>query len=210
MRSLVLGVASFAAVACGKVESADPDGSTGDDDAQPAFDAATCTPSTTECTGGHIVTCDASGMVTEDIACPLGCMAGTTTCSQMEVSNGLTRYIQIAADSGVDLVIPTGTSTIKASDGTFMVNNVQQPLASEVTNGMRVIPVRSLRVTGQLTAIKAYTELDAPALVFVVAGDVTINGPIDLSADRNLPPPGALDYEASQAAGCVGGDGGAD
>jgi hypothetical protein len=137
-------------------------------------------------------------------------MSGTTTCSKMEVANGLTRYLDIAASSGVDLVFPTGQSTIKASDGTVTINNAQQSIGSEVVNGMRVFPVHSLTVTGQLSAVKAYSELDAPALVFIVAGDVTISGPIDLSASNAMPPPGSLSYEASVAAGCAGGDGGAD
>lgn len=194
---------AVAAVACGKVQATV--------DAAPSIDAATCMPNTAVCDSrGHVVTCDASGKVMDDTACSLGCMSGATTCSQMEVSNGLTRYLAIAASSNVDLVFPTGQSTIKASDGTVMINNVQQSIGSEVVNGMRVFPVRSLNVTGQLAAIKNYTELDAPALVFVVAGDVAISGPIDLSADKSAPPPGSLKYEASVAAGCAGGDGGAD
>ena len=205
-QSILICVVGTAAVACGKVQANDGDAPVGSIDA-----AATCTPNTTVCDSrGHVVTCDASSHVSEDLACPLGCMTGTTTCSQMDVSNGLNRYLGIAAQSTVDLVFPTGQSTIKASDGTVVINNVQQSVGSEVVNGMRVFPVRSLNVTGQLAAIKAYTELDAPALVFVVAGDVTITGPIDLSADKNAPPPGSLKWEASVAAGCAGGDGGAD
>ena len=205
----MVGVAAFA---CGKVQPLEIDAAMPSVDAPGEIDAAvTCTPNTTVCDSrGHVVTCDASGNPTEDVACALGCMSGTTSCSQMEVSNGLTRYLAIAAQSTVDLVFPTGHSTIKASDGTVMVNNVQVSVASEVVNGMRVFPVRSLSVIGQLAAIKGSGELDAPALVFVAAGDVTISAPIDLSAEDSSSPPGSLTYEASVTAGCVGGDGGGD
>jgi len=219
--SILVCIVGAAAVACGKVAPLDIDGAVpppGTDGPVSTIDASgpdaapvACTPSTTVCDSrGHIVTCDATGKPSADVDCALGCMTGTTTCSQMEVSNGLTRYLSIAAKSNVDLVFPTGHSTIKASDGTVLINGAMQTVASEVVNGMRVFPVRSLNVVGQLAAIKNYSELDAPALVFVVAGDVTISSSIDLSADTDAPPPGSLKYEASMAAGCVGGDGGGD
>ncbi|MEO7734400.1 MAG: hypothetical protein ABIY55_25815, partial [Kofleriaceae bacterium] len=217
--SILVCTVGVAALACGKVQPLDVDASVTPIDGPttstdgPSIDAApvACTPSTTVCDSrGHIVTCDANGMASADVACALGCMTGATTCSQMEVSNGLTRYLAIAATSNVDLVFPTGHSTIKASDGVVTINNAPQTVASEVVNGMRVFPVHSLNIVGQVAAIKGYTELDAPALVFIVAGDVTISGPIDLSADKTASPPGSLKYEASTTAGCVGGDGGGD
>jgi len=171
---------------------------------------ATCdAPDTITCDErGHIVTCDTDGNVTDDVACPLGCTtAAPPACKQMEVTNGLTRFLSDAAE-GVDMVFPNGTSYVLADDGQVIINNAEVSVASEVVDGMRVFAFKSLKIDGQLLTHQTLSDFGGPAIVFVVAGDVEITGLVDVSALRWSWGPGALDPAVVDS--CRGAQGGKD
>lgn len=108
------------------------------------------------CDGGNLVRCnsDGTGETMED--CSLGCSASPLHCNEIDPSNGLARYIDMAAGEP-DLDLGT-TAIINTSDGTVMVDG------------------RPVTVTSALVA-----QSSAPTiLVFVVhsliANDVTVSG----------------------------------
>jgi hypothetical protein len=171
----------------------------------------TCSPpSSVTCdTRGHIVTCGANGIVTSDVGCALGCSAGSQTCAQMDVSNGLNRFLDAAAQA-TDMVFPTGTSTIDPNTGAVTINNASVSVGSEVVNGMRVFAFKSLTVNGQLLTALSSSGVPGPATVFVVAGDVAIKNLVDVSATTWRGGPGSLDSMAATTADCIGGRGGFD
>lgn len=154
----------------------------------PAPDAMPCVADTIVCDDAtsHYVACDASGVVTLEMQCPLGCSTTSEQCVDVDPSNGLATYLDMAAE-GPDVVF-TGTSTIDAFTGTVFNAGISIDIPSTVFNGMRIFRLRSLTISGTLTA-----ERDVgPALVFVVDGDVVIDGKLDVSADFYSCGPGGL------------------
>jgi hypothetical protein len=180
-------------------------------DGDAGMTGGTCSPaSSTVCDGrGHLVICGADGHISSDVACSLGCSTGTpNTCAQMDVSNGLDRFVAPAAQ-GTDMVFPLGTSYINAMTGAVTINNAAVSVPSEVVNGMRVFVFKSLVING-VVHTQQTSDFLGPAIVFIVAGDVGIHDLLDLSANTWRGGPGALDVMPATDADCIGGRGGFD
>ena len=140
------------------------------------------------CDGEQLVSCNADGTGEVTEACALGCDGTGPRCKGVDPSNGLATYLDQAAQQG-DVVLPDGT-TISTDNGT--VNGPGGAIAVATTiisqsNGpmLRVLMAKSfaignVRVTG------------TAALAIVSAGDITITGVLDLSADGLTSGPGAM------------------
>jgi hypothetical protein len=117
------------------------------------------------CDGNNLVRCNSGGTAEVTETCSLGCGASPLHCNVIDPSNGLARYLDMAAgEPDLDLGM---TAVISTSDGTVMVDG-------------KPVMVRS--------ALLAQTN--APAiLVFIVHGltgnDVTISGDLSGSSGGN-------------------------
>ena len=132
------------------------------------------------CDGQQLVSCNAAGTGEVTQACALGCDGAGPRCKGVDPSNGLATYLDQATQQG-DVTLPDGT-TIDTDNGTVNGPGGAIALATTIisqTNGpmLRVLMAKSfttgnVRVTG------------TAALAIVSAGDITINGVLDLSADN--------------------------
>lgn len=138
-----------------------------------------CQPDTIDCDEGTDVytECSSEGIATLQMQCPLGCASDMEKCVDVDPSNGLATYLDMAA-TAPDLVL-TGTSTINPYDGTILVGAVAVQVPNFTTDGIRVFVVRSLSVEGTVNVSRRYAS---PSLAFVSHGDVTVSGLLDISA----------------------------
>ena len=163
-----------------------------------------CEANQTVCANGEVQTCDASGAVSASHACPLGCFEDQPRCREIDPSNGLAKYMDMAA-SGPDLVLDH--SIRFPQDMPSTVNVVTLPA---VAGGapLAIVPIRSLTISN---VVDLYASGDAspPAVVFLVSGPVEIQGTIRLpdgeDQDATYAPAGAI-----TAGDCVGAHGNSD
>jgi hypothetical protein len=182
----------------------------------PGLDASTgdaapsCTANTTVCDPrGHIVTCNASGTVASDVACPVGCSVGATACSHQKVSNDLDQYL-LDAKQSADVEFPLGTTIIKASSGDVTENGAVTIIPSTLVGNIRVFAFHSLKISGVVQFTKEFTNPAPPAIAFIVDGPVQITRTLDVSGNGDFYGPGGLDPQASTDAACIGGQAASD
>src|SRR3954452_19433615 len=90
----------------------------GEDDAPPNSACAANQP--LRCNGTTLVRCNSDGTAEVTEGCSLGCNASPLRCNDIDPSNGLARYLDMAAgEPDLDLGM---TATINTSDGTVMVD----------------------------------------------------------------------------------------
>lgn len=179
-----------------------------------------CTPSTIVCddAAGVYTECDADGSVVRQLTCPLGCATDTEQCLDIDPHNGLAMYLDMA-DTAPHLNV-SGEVVINTVAGIISDGTMDVPVPTFLTaSGIRVFVVKSLHLGGTVTVARI---AGAPSLAFVSAGDVVLEGMIDLGARLNMPGPGGaapatgdsdctpFDFFASSATGTygIGGAGG--
>lgn len=160
-----------------------------------------CDAGETVCANGQVQTCDATGAVTASQQCPLGCFEDQPRCRDIDPSNGLAQYMDMAA-AGPDLIIDGGSFLVPS----HIPSTVHVVLLPAPSGGvpLAVIPVRSLTVTGAVQIAADDAAYRAP--VFLVSGAVEVNGSLTFidaeSQDGTAPPPGGV-----LGADCAGSDG---
>ncbi len=166
-----------------------------------------CTPSAVSCANDVLTTCSADGLSTTDTPCALGCFTDGTRCFHVDPSNGLAAALDDSVN-GPDVVLSDGavinmkTGQVVNGDGsniTIPSDLVVQPQADAPE--IRVFKVRSI-VVGDISVISGEgvgVVAWPPALAFVSSGNVLIQGHFDVSANRDMPGPGA----SSKAGGTV-------
>lgn len=188
----------------------------------PADAPPTCVPDTIVCDDalGVYTDCSIDGSVELQIRCSLGCDPNMEKCVDIDPSNGLATYLDMAS-AAPDLVLQ-GTTVIDTAAGTIFVDGesvvVPRFLAA---GGIRVFAVRSLMISGTTTIVP---DNGNPALAFVSDGDVVITGLLDVSANGSQGGPkaywggplggewecaGGYSVDAVVGAGGAGGAGGA-
>lgn len=175
----------------------------GDDDAgvgdatAPDAPPLDCEPDTIVCddASDRYVDCGSDGSAELVIDCPLGCSDSVEKCVDVDPSNGLATYLDMAA-SGPDVAF-AGSSTI---DGATVLNGATSiEVPNFVVGGVRVFVFRSLSVAGTLRITG-----DEP-VAFVVDGDVTLTGTVDLSANGWMPGAGGIAGYDGVSDSCNGG-----
>ena len=153
--------------------------------------------------------CDGDGVVTRTIDCPLGCSDSAEKCVDVDPSNGVAQYLDMAATDpdAPDLTLGAG-STIDTTSGIVFDGSQSVVVPSTDIGVYRVFWVKSLTISG---ATKAS---GGDGVIIVSDGNVAITALFDLSADAqtNGPGggPGSCDgSDASSSAGLAGGGGGA-
>src|ERR1051325_681010 len=162
-----------------------------------------CDANQTVCINGKVQTCDATGAVASSEVCPLGCFQDQPRCREIDPSNGLASAMEMAA-AGPDLILENATLSVPNAmliDSTGGTRKLQSLMITAPQDGVpiQVFPVRSLLIVGNNRIVSDGTG--APAVAFMVRGDVKLNGAIAL-ASSGSPPPGAVD-----AGACVGQEG---
>ncbi len=134
-----------------------PVGGADDGGAGDSSPTAICTANQSlRCDGSNLVRCNSTGTAEVTEACALGCNGSLLHCNDIDPSNGLARYLDMAAgEADLDLGM---MATIDTSDGTVMVDG-------------KPVTVRSALIA----------QTNAPTiLVFIVhsltANDVAIKG----------------------------------
>lgn len=151
--------------------------------------AVTCTANQAlRCDADQLVSCNADGNGAVSTTCPLGCDATALKCKGVDPSNNLASNLDQAAGQG-DVALPDGT-TINTDNGSVTGTGGAIAVANVIVSQsggpmMRVLMAKSftigdVRVTG------------TAALAIVAAGDITLNGTLDLSADGVTAGPGAI------------------
>jgi hypothetical protein len=193
-RAVVSSVALFLA-AC----SFDPPADVPDDDddttmhdaAPPDMMPVECDADTITCDDaeGRYVECGSDGLSIRVIECPMGCATDIERCLDVDPSNGLAAYLDIARnDATVPSIEFSGSSTIDTVTGTVTNNGAAVQLPSNlIGDDVRVFILKGMHVAGTL-------KITGPehSIAFVVDGDVTITGTIDVSADGLTPGPGGV------------------
>lgn len=189
-------------------------------DATPLDAPPPCTPSTIVCddAAGVYTECDAGGSVVRQLTCPLGCATDTEQCLDIDPHNNLAMYLDMA-DAAPDVNVSGGV-VINTVAGIISDGSMDLPVPTYLTaTGIRVFVVKSLHLGGTVTVARI---AGAPSFAFVSAGDVVLEGMLDLGARLNMPGPGGaapatgdsdctpFDLFASSATGSygIGGAGG--
>lgn len=143
----------------------------------------TCEPGAMRCEADQLRRCSADGMLSVS-TCALGCTTDGERCVDVDPSNGLATFLDMALD-GPDLVIPDD-ATINSGNGEIRVGGRIIAAPSAVLAGqsggvdIRVFWVRSLRLGRSSTS-------GGPAIAFVSAGDISINRELSARAGGSHP-----------------------
>ncbi len=172
-----------------------------------SFRAWDCVPDSIVCDDAtdHYTDCSATGTIELEMDCPLGCATGAEKCLDVNPSNGLAPYLDVASSADPDVfpVSFTGTSTINTDTGGVTNNGLGIAPETTTFGGMRVIVFETLSIAGTLTVSGTMP------LAIVVDGNVSITGTLDVSANGAAGGPGRLTAGACLgSAGTSGGGGG--
>ncbi len=149
----------------------------------PIDGAPQCVASTIDCdNAAQLYTeCSATGTITRQFSCPLGCAAAEEKCIEIDPRNGWANYVDMVRDrTDLPSVTFTGASLIQTGDGVVFngPNTVTVPNFPADNNSVRVFLFGSVTISG---------VVDVPGsqygLVIIANGDVTIDGTLDVSAD---------------------------
>jgi hypothetical protein len=163
------------------------------------------------CDGSSLVSCNGDGSAEASQACALGCNATASRCNDVDPSNGLAPFLDMAA-TGADVDLGA-SATINTDDGTVQVDGAPLMITSSLfgqTDGpnIRVFVVHSLTAADVAT-------VGSNALVFVSDRDITIHGTLSVSGGHNdTPSPGGFNDATCQgqpgtfASDAFGGSGG--
>jgi hypothetical protein len=164
----------------------------------------TCEPKVTRCEGSQLRQCSADGMLSVS-TCALGCAADGDRCVDVDPSNGLAPFLDMA-DEGPDLVIPDDASIASVSGEIKVGSNViaaPSALVKGAAGGVdiRVFWVRSLRVGNVLAT-------GGPGVAFVSAGEVVFDGHLRVRAGGGFPMGSGSTGQCEGEDDCAGSGGG--
>jgi hypothetical protein len=151
------------------------------------FGCRVCDAGQSVCTNGQAQTCDATGKVTASQACPLGCFQDQPRCRDIDPSNGLAPYLDMAA-SAPDLVLSDG-DVILTDKGIKQNGQTKTPLPSFFLNApqggtdLRVVIANHVQLTGHVTvlALQPNGLGISPSLAIVANDKITIDGNLDFT-----------------------------
>jgi hypothetical protein len=151
------------------------------------------------CDGTSLVRCNGEGTAEVSAACALGCSAADVRCYDVNPSNGLAPYLDMAAsepdiDLGTSATIDTDTGAVMADGKQVVVKSAT--VAQGAAPMIRVFIVRSLT-----TMDVGITGKNAFAVVS--HGDIKIGGLFSVSASNNTPGPGGFNDGSCKGADLV-------
>jgi hypothetical protein len=157
----------------------------GADDGGDGMSASICAANQSlRCDGSNLVRCNSDGTAEVTDACSLGCNVSPLHCNDIDPSNGLARYLDMAAgepdlDLGMTAIINTGDGTVTADGKSVMVRSVlvAQPSA----------PTILVFIVHSLTANDVTINGDN-AFSLVSNGDIRIGGIFNASAGTGSGP----------------------
>ena len=160
------------------------------DGCAPDIGCRLCQANQTVCTNGTMQTCDTNGTITASQACALGCFEDQPRCSDIDPSNKLATYLDMAV-AATDLTFADGTIDISKDVANAVGYDPVQlhgfTIAAPLDGvPIHVIPLRSLSLSGTVRIVASAG--DPPALAFVVAGPVEIAGRLIIGDDVNEAP----------------------
>lgn len=169
----------------------------GVDDGGPGTPTSGCTANQLlRCDGSSLVRCNSDGTAEITGACSLGCSVSPLHCTDIDPSNGLARYLDMAAGEP-DLDLGT-KATINTKDGTVTVDGksvvvrsalVAQPSAPTIL----VFIVHSLTANDVTVTGDTSGNSGGNAFALVSEGDIKIGGVFNASATGNARGPGVYD-----------------
>lgn len=157
------------------------------------------------CDGTTLVRCNGDGTAETMEACALGCSAAPLHCNEIDPSNGLAQYLDMAAgEADVDLGM---TATINTMDGTVKVDGKSVVVRSALL-AQSSAPTILVFMVHSLTANDVTIQGDVSggsggnAFALVSDGDVKIGGVFNASASGGQRGPGVFNDTS-----CKGGTG---
>ncbi len=176
-------------------------------DAGPDANTA-CVPDSVVCEADHYVQCSSAGVVEVEIDCPLGCDGASSRCLDVDPSNGLAEYLDMARDDVAAPAVTLGTgSTIDTDSGIVFDGTSSVSVPSADLGAHRVFMVESLAVSGNTTVT------GSRGLMVVADGSIEITALLDVSANLKVNGPGggagSCDGVDANSASLPGGAGGA-
>jgi hypothetical protein len=145
----------------------------------PQVGCRTCAANQTVCVNGVASTCDASGNVTSQEMCPLGCFQDQPRCRDISPSNGLSLYLDmVATPPDLDLdnaQIDTQAGTITTASGavdapTFLVS---PPVGG---SSIRVFVANHVHIGNVVAGQYGGPQSNGPALAILASGDIVVDG----------------------------------
>jgi len=149
--------------------------------------ATACVPNEITCDDatGRYVDCSSAGAIEVEMQCPLGCAPAAEKCLDMDPSNGVAQYLDMAATrtDAIDVIFSTAASAILA-DGAIVTSGAPQAVAfTRLADDTLVLMFKSLSVTaGTTLRIQGVYPV-----ILVVDGAVTIDGTIEALAGAASP-----------------------
>lgn len=140
------------------------------------------------CEGSNLVRCNSSGTTELTEACLLGCSASPLHCNEIDPSNGLAQYLDMAGgEPDLDLGM---TATINTSDGTVVADGkpaiVRSALVAQ-TNAPTILVFIVHSLIAQNVTIRG-----SNAFAVVSHGDMKLGGILTASASLDMPGPGGF------------------
>jgi hypothetical protein len=126
------------------------------------------------------VDCSSEGTVEFQMTCALGCAVGQEKCIDIDPSNDVAMYLDMARDrSDVPAVTFTNMSTINTSDGAVFDGATSITIPNAPVTGARVFMFKQLTIPAGATLKGS----GSAALILVSDGPVRIDGALDVSGD---------------------------
>lgn len=178
-----------------ETDAANADASTTSDaspDASPP-----CVPDSIVCDDANsiYVDCSSNGTIEFQMTCPLGCASGQEKCVDIDPSNDVAMYLDMARDrSDVPAITFTNMSTINA-DGMVFNGGSSITVPSSPVTGARVFMFKQLTIP----AGAVLKGGGGASLILVSDGPVRIDGLLDVSADGSISGP-----QSGSPAACSG------
>ncbi len=162
-----------------------------------------CNPSTVECGGSTLVTCDENGLITDQDNCGLGCHPNGTRCYDLDPSNDLALYLD-QTDTAPDVVLTDG-ATIDTDTGDVINGD-----SSEVTIPTQLLAAPTDGVEVRVLMVKSITFNDVTvngtaALAIVADGLIEVRGTLDLAGGLGLTAAGPGAYSCPASSGTLSG-----
>ena len=207
-RCLLVGLATIGLAGCSAL--------LGIDEAVHQPDAAVdalepCVAIGAQCVGEDVLrTCASVGQLPTDEACAWGCTAGgEARCARLVPTGGVLRSTDLTPSPALWPTTITGPVGVNTDDGEIQSvrapgEGVENGIGFERRGGVAVFSFRSLAVEGPVSVTGGL------AVAFVAAGDITVNGVIDLRggcAENNAGPggrPGGMPGAAAEASAAEG------
>jgi hypothetical protein len=178
----------------------------GADDGGDGVSASVCAANQSlRCDGGNLVRCNSNGTAEVAEACSLGCSASPLHCNDIDPSNGLARYLDMAAgEPDLDLGM---TAVIDTINGTVMVDGkavtVRSALVAQTNAPTILVFIVHSLTANDVTIQGGGRSAINNAFALVSDGDVRISGTFNASAHNVDTGPGGGNPATGQGANGV-------